>query len=88
MRPSFGRCGEERPEVSGLKGKKPGCVSRAFLFVRFDYLCDQVARRMRNAAHAAPYPLSMLVFAVTAEAGDATVVRIRRDLRILNAQPH
>src|SRR6266478_3970081 len=27
-------------------------------------------------------------FAVTAEPGDATVVRIRRDLRILNAQPH
>lgn len=26
--------------------------------------------------------------AVTAEPGDATVVRIRRDLRILNAQPH
>jgi len=27
-------------------------------------------------------------FAVTAEPGDATVVRISRDLRILNAQPH
>lgn len=27
-------------------------------------------------------------FAVTAEPGDATVVRIRQDLRILNAQPH
>jgi acetyltransferase len=27
-------------------------------------------------------------FAVTAEPGDATVVRITRDLRILNAQPH
>ena len=27
-------------------------------------------------------------FAVTAEPGDATVVRIRRDLRILNPQPH
>ena len=27
-------------------------------------------------------------FAVTPEPGDATVVRIRRDLRILNAQPH
>ena len=27
-------------------------------------------------------------FAVTAEPGDATVVRIRRELRILNAQPH
>ena len=27
-------------------------------------------------------------FAVTAEPRDATVVRIRRDLRILNAQPH
>ena len=27
-------------------------------------------------------------FAVTAEPGDATVVRIRRDLRAVNAQPH
>ena len=27
-------------------------------------------------------------FAVTPEPGDATVVRIRRDLRMLNAQPH
>jgi len=27
-------------------------------------------------------------FAVTAEPGDSTVVRIRRDLRILNAPPH
>ena len=27
-------------------------------------------------------------FAVTPEPGDATVVRIRRDLRIMNAQPH
>jgi len=27
-------------------------------------------------------------FAMSAEPGDATVVRIRRDLRILNAQPH
>jgi hypothetical protein len=27
-------------------------------------------------------------FAVTAEPGDATVMRIRRDLRTVNAQPH
>jgi len=27
-------------------------------------------------------------FAMSAEPGDAMVVRIRRDLRILNAQPH
>src|SRR5258707_13815352 len=86
----YGVCNDPRL----IRGAQDEFLGRPLISPAVQCKGDSIMRPARSILDASfRYVLSFTTsvamgFAMSAEPGNATVVRIRRDLRILNAQPH